>query len=208
PDPADNLPADEIDPNRPAGLWRKGKLLVLRRDAVVPDWCAKTGGPAGGRRRMLRLRWTPRWLQIGSSILALAITAVLVFELIHNGSSGRLIVVSLLLLIPAITAGILTKRAEVELGCCQAARSRDNVFVTLDILSAIILGVGLFGVQQSYGPLPAEFFFVGMFLYIIVARLVHFLRRPITAARITEEYVHLRNVHPDYLARLPEWPNE
>ncbi|HBO45463.1 MAG TPA: hypothetical protein DD670_16330 [Planctomycetaceae bacterium] len=205
PDPADNLPADEIDPNRPAGLWRKDKLLILRRDAVVPDWCARTGGPAGGRQRILRLRWMPGWLQVGYIILSIALVTTILYLGSHEMTT---MIVVVLVLVASTASRSLIRRAEVEIGCCQAARSRDYAFAAVRFVVLLAVVGGYFVAVYWFGHRPRGYFLVIFLTSWALLRVLHLLVRPLTVAHIDDEYVHLKNIHPDYLARLPEWPGD
>jgi len=43
---ADEQSTSSAEEKVPKGVWRKGKLLVMRKDAVLPDRCVKTNQPA------------------------------------------------------------------------------------------------------------------------------------------------------------------
>jgi hypothetical protein len=202
PDPAEDEPGDEIDPNRSEGLWRKGKLLVLRRDAVLPDWCMRTGGPAGGRRRILRLRWMPGWLQVGSIILSIALLTTILYLGSHEMTT---MIVVVLVLVASTASRSLIRRAEVEIGCCQAAQSRDYAFAAVRFVVLLAVVGGYFAAVYWFGHRPRGYFLVIFLTSWALLRALRLLVRPLTVARIDDDHVHLRNVHPDYLARLPEW---
>src|SRR5687768_2724452 len=49
-------PRVELPPGKYPGLWRQGKLLVLRKNAPLPEICLKTSQPAT-RRLKRSLHW-------------------------------------------------------------------------------------------------------------------------------------------------------
>lgn len=55
--PQYDLPLNAVGDELGDGVWRDGDLLMMRKDAVLPDRCFKCNGPASGRRLKVRLRW-------------------------------------------------------------------------------------------------------------------------------------------------------
>ena len=42
-----------------AGVWKSGKLLVMTKDAALPDRCVRCNQPADGPRLRRNLSWHP-----------------------------------------------------------------------------------------------------------------------------------------------------
>src|SRR6185436_19456414 len=58
------------------GLWREGQLLVMDRDARLPNICVKSGQPA--QRFLARnLSWQPPWLRAMAVVFGWLIYAIL-----------------------------------------------------------------------------------------------------------------------------------
>ena len=175
--------AGPLDPRSTAGLWRCGKLLVMRKGAVLPDRCIKTNRPANGQRLKRKLAWHESW----------------VFVLILAG-----------LLIYIIVALILTKRATVYIGLTEEWFAKRRRAIAIG-WGAVLLGIGLFiygiarlgppGTNDPAGALMmagAVTFFAGAIYGLVAARIV-------TPTRIDNYCVWLRGAGPDFLRELPEW---
>ncbi len=99
-----------------AGVWRDKSILVMSRDAQLPNRCVKCNEPATGSRLKRKLSW-------------------------HHPAYFLLILVVFLVYI--IVAMIARKVATVEVGLCErhrAARSR-NILITW---SLVLLAIGGF----------------------------------------------------------------
>jgi hypothetical protein len=175
--------AGPLDPVSTAGLWRCGRQLVMRRDAVLPDRCIKTNQPVHGRRLKRNLAWHEPW----------------VFALILAG-----------LLIYIIVAVILTKRATVYIGLSDEwfAKRRRAIIIGW---SAVAAGIGLFifgisrlgppGTNDPAGALIVAglmTFFVGAIYGLVAARMI-------TPSRIDDHCIWIRGAGPEFLRQLPEW---
>jgi hypothetical protein len=164
-------------------LYRKGRLLVMHKEAVLPDRCVKSNQPAHGRRLKRKLAWH-------HPVLYLILPAdVLVY---------------------LITVLILRKRATIYVGLSEEwFRRRRRALVigwTLIVGGAAMLGVGLASIGQSPRALPA----ITLGLLVALGGLIYVSRaaRIVQAKWITNHFVWLKGVHPDYLATLPPWPYE
>src|SRR5205085_3670359 len=90
----------------PAGLrlWRSDRLLVMSREATLPDRCVKCNAPAHGQRLRRNLYWHSSYLYL---------------------------LLLLNLLIYLIVAIIVRKRAKVEIGLCDSHRHQRWLAITL-----------------------------------------------------------------------------
>jgi len=162
------------------GLWRKGRVLVMRKGVQLPARCVKSNVPA--ERRLKRsLYW-------------------------HHPTIYLSILISIL--IYAILALILRKSATIYIGLSDEwfAKRHRAMFVgwllVLASIAMLVAGVGMQDQRDAFPWLIAAsplVFLFGAIYGLLGARMV-------TAVRISDEYVWLKGVHPDFLADLPEWP--
>jgi hypothetical protein len=164
-----------------AGLWRQGTLLVMHKQAPLPEICLKSNQKAT-RRLKRNLQW-------------------------HHPALAFLILVGVLVYV--IVALILTKRATIQLPLTEEwyARRKSRLLIAwswgLLSLAFIPLGIAL-AVQTEQGgyALLAVLGFVSGLAALIYGQYACSLVRP---KRITDEYVWLIGVHPDFLNRLETW---
>jgi predicted RNA-binding Zn-ribbon protein involved in translation (DUF1610 family) len=173
--------------------WRDGKLLVTPKLAVLPNRCLKTNEPATTKLYQ-KFSWHPAWIY------------VLV------GCGG---------LVYVIVALLIREQGELELPLGDRARQR-RMWAHI---VAWALGLGGFGIMvlgivmrtnadihnrnniergDMLGMMLGIGFLIALFgpiIGVIAGNLV-------TAKRITRDYIWLKGVHPDYLAKLPKWPGE
>ena len=163
-----------------AGLWRQGNLLVMHKNAPLPDICLKSNEPAT-RRLKRKLSW-------------------------HHPAVFLVVLINLILYV--IVALCLQKTATIQMPLSDEwfARRRRSIVVAWGIvLSSIALFVlGVSSVEsQGWAPfvlIASIFVFLGGLIYGLVAA------RLVTAQRISDEYVWLKGVHPQFLDRLEIWP--
>lgn len=164
------------------GVWRDGAILVMRKEAVLPDRCVKCNQPAGGGRLKRSLAW-------------------------HHPAWFFLILISLWIYI--IVALIVRHTAKIEIGLCEVhRRKRRNAiavswFLVLAGIGAFCAGLGLSG---GFGPTPwyapaslvgGVVLFLAGLIYAVVAV------PPVTPQKINKEFVWLKKVDPDYVAEFP-----
>lgn len=163
------------------GLWREGKLLVMHRDAQLPDRCVKSNQPAHGRRLKRKLAWRH--------------PAVFLLLLLH-------------VVVYVIVAVILTKRATIYVGLSEEwfARRRRTIAVawSLVLLGAglVVVGIALVERNGMFGLLIAA----GLVLALGAAIWGLVRARLVAPKRITADHVWLKGVHPAFLDELPHLP--
>lgn len=153
--------------------WREGNLLVVRKGAALPEQCIKCGAPAEGGPLKKTMSWHQPWLYI---------------LILFPG-----------LLIYAIVALCVQKRATVCLSLCGAHRRRRRMLI-LTVWGLILGGVAGFFVGANVNN--------GL---ILLAGLVLFVAGLITAVaiqlvkarRIDDHFVWLRGAGPEFLAQFP-----
>lgn len=157
-------------------LWRSGRVLVMGQGATLPDRCVKCNAPAHGQRLARKLYW-------------------------HNPYLYLLILASIL--IYAIVAIIVRKKARVEIGICDSHRSQRRLAIGLGWL----LGLGglvlfIVGVSNDW-HVGIDLLCLAAF---IVGMVLGFAKGPVVSAkRIDPQFVWIKGVCPAYLDTLPEW---
>jgi hypothetical protein len=184
----DVVPAMVVEENPFArGLFRKGNQLVMHKRAALPDRCVKSNDPADGWRLRRNLSW-------------------------HHPMIFILVLVSLLIYV--IVALIVRKKATIYVGLSEPwFRIRRRAIAigwgtALSGLAMIVLAAFL---SDMWGPSGDWLVFVipVAVLMIIGGAIYGILRSQIVSpARITDDYVWLKGIHPAFLAELPEWPYE
>lgn len=176
---------------RGQGVWRDGNQLVMCKDAELPARCVKTNEPTDRTLRR-QLYWHPPLLYL--MVLCLG--------------PG--------LLIYAIVALIVRKSADIEVGLSpQGFRSR-RWGIAIAWFSFFFFGllgiVGAENLDENGNRLIPVFWLILCFGSIagwvagIVVGVVK--SRVVSATKITDSYVWLKGIHPDYLASLPQWSEE
>ena len=185
PPPSPSSPMTPVPRLMSDTLYRKGNLLAFHKYAPLPAICLKSNQPATQQLKR-NLAWHPPAVYFGL----------------------------LLGLIPfVILALVLTKKATISIGLSDewvAIRKRKIARGWGIVLLSIALGIGMI-VLASAGPrsLGAFACFTGLaslVLFFVGLCYGSYGARLVTPARITEDFVYLKGVHPDFLARLPEWP--
>jgi hypothetical protein len=157
-----------------AGMWREGKLLVLRKDAHFPDRCIKCNAPSVAPKRRRRLTWHSPWLYL------LLFLAVLLY---------------------AIVAMLVQKRAVVELGLCERHQKRVLWGRLIGwgglALELLLVGAAISTNDPAYGVAALFVLLPWTIASIVVNRLV-------LAQRIDDQFVRLKGCGPEFLRSLPE----
>lgn len=164
-----------------AGLWRQGNVLVMHKLAPLPEICLLSNEKATRRLRR-KMYW-------------------------HHPAIYVVLLISPLIYI--VVAAILQKNATLQIGLNEEwfARRRTRMLIAWGIaLLGLALFVGGIAFSDSLGDATAlvivaaiVLFFGGLIFGLIACRLV-------TPSRITDEYVWVNGVHPDFLNRLEHWP--
>jgi cell division protein FtsW (lipid II flippase) len=162
-------------------VWRSGSQLVMHRLAVLPNRCLKSNEPTEHLLKR-KLRWQPSWVYI---LLLLNI------------------------IIYAIVSAIVSQSADIVIGLndywYRKRRQRMAIAWSGILLCVIgfIVGVSSIDRGEPWAPLviiASLLAVVGFAIYGLLAC------RLITAAKIDQQLIWIKGVHPDYLASLPEWP--
>lgn len=162
------------------GLWRQGKLLVMRKDAILPNRCVKSNVPTD-RKLKRNLSW-------------------------HHPAIFLTVLISLCIYV--VLALILSKKATIHIGLSDewfGKRSRailigwGSVFASI---AMVIAGIALVDQNDYFGILIVAGF--ALFLFGAIFGLT--CSRMVAPTKIDDAYVWLKGVNAEYLATLPVWP--
>jgi hypothetical protein len=163
-----------------SGLWRQGNMLVMHKLAPLPDICLKSNQPA-----TRRLKRTLHW---------------------HHPAIFIALLISPLIYI--ILALVLQKRAIIHMPMTDEwfARRRTRMLIAWGLaLFSILLAVGAGVLAETIGDATPLIFISALVTGLggLIFGLVSC--RMISPQRITDEYVWINGVHPDFLNRLEVW---
>jgi len=165
-----------------AGLWRDGHLLVMHKLAPLPEICVVSNEPT-----TLRIRRKLQW---------------------HH----PLLVLTVFIGVPIyiILALILTKRATIQLPLTEewiARRQRRMIFAWAAGLLCVGLSVGgiVMAIQMDD---PSYLFLLVLGIVGGLAALIGGVAAVglVAPKRMTDDYIWLKGIHPDFLDRLEQWP--
>ncbi|MGB9177782.1 MAG: hypothetical protein WCB68_00950 [Pyrinomonadaceae bacterium] len=159
------------------GVWQQhGSRLVMDKMAQLPDRCVKCNAYANGQRLRRKLTWHPPALYIA-----------LPFSI----------------LIYAIVAAIISKKATVHIGLCQQHMKNRPIMI---FSSLGLLAFGLVGLLMALVNDSGFLGFIGgglLLASIVVACIAHSIVRP---KKIDDRFVWLTGISSEYLSQLPLWP--
>lgn len=165
--------AEDIDE-----VWRNGNVLIMKKDAELPDRCIKCNLPAETHIRR-DLFWHANWVYF------------LVF---------------LSPLIYIVVALLVRKTAKIEIGLTHAcAKKRRTAILIAWLLALAGLGVIIGGFSTLKGDAPLYTMFTGIVVMIAGAVWGVVGARLISVSEISHDYIWIKGVCPDYLDELPEW---
>ncbi|MEN3334510.1 MAG: hypothetical protein V7641_3875 [Blastocatellia bacterium] len=158
------------------GVWQQKNMLVMHKQATLPDRCVKCNRPANGRRLNKTFSW-------------------------HHPALYLLVVVGLLIYV--IAALIVRKTAVLHLGLCDEhfSKRRTDIWVSWGIL-ALSVALIILGAATN---LPA-LFLIGIVLIFVAAIYGAVSANLVAVQKIDEQYVWLKRINKDYLLMLPELP--
>lgn len=170
-------PRAALDSGGSGGVWRLGKSVVMHLGAELPHRCVKCNAPAEEPIKERTLYWhTP-------ALYLIALVALLIY---------------------AIVALIVRKKATVAPGLCTTHRKRRNLWIAVGCLGPVA-GLALAiqaGTGDNCGGMAA-----GILLLLVSLVTALLMARIVYAERIEGDYVRLRGCGEAFLASLPELPN-
>jgi hypothetical protein len=167
------------------GVWRHGAVLVMTKNARLPDRCLKCNGPADGWALKRSLSWHPQVIYI-----------LLLSPIIY-----------------IIVALIVRKTAKVYFPLCERHRRRRRRAIAVGWLVSL-LGIAMIFVVPTAVPTmvggQTDWIIIpGVILsgVLLLTGIIYgfMLSQVAVPTRIDKRFVWLRKVGPDFLATLPHW---
>jgi hypothetical protein len=164
-------------PPTSAGLiWRVDRKMVMRSETEFPDRCVRCNAPANGFRLKRRLQWHP------PAYYLLIFVGILIY---------------------AIVAIIVRKKALIHIGLCEKHRAERKWFI-LGSWLIVLAGVALIIVGGVSGN--GSNMLLGLLLLLIGAICGGAKGPVVSAAKIDKEFVWVKGAGREFLAQMPEWP--
>jgi serine/threonine protein kinase len=163
-------------------IWRDGTLLIIHKDAKLPDRCVKCNAPAKGLSLRRSLSWRPAgwYLQL---LIGILIPIYFIPAIIATFFNGR-------------------QSARIEIGLCVGHRTRERrAIAAVWVLTLASLGLFSCGLSAENGVVVL----VG--LAVLLSGLIYGIVRsqPVVPTRIDQGFVWLKRVHPAYLEGFRNW---
>jgi hypothetical protein len=161
------------------GLWRRRKEVVVALNASFPDRCVKCNQPAEDKRLKRQLFW-------------------------HHPALYVLIVFPGLL-IYAIVAICVRKRATFLVGLCERHRSR-RTRAMLIAWAVFVAGLGCFFFASTTSGETAAYAILAGVVAVLAAGITGaVVSRVVHAKKIDTSHAFVGGASPEFLASLPEW---
>lgn len=157
------------------GIWRIDKQLITRNETPFPDRCVKCNKPANGFRLKRQFYWHP---------------------------PAYFLLILLNLLIYAIVAMCVRKKATLHIGLCEKHRVQRKWGILVCWLGVLGGFAGIIGGAAANNGLVI---ISGIALLLFGAIYGGITGARVSPAKITKENVWLKGVNKDFLAELPEW---
>lgn len=162
-------------------LWRDGNRLVIRFGAELPPYCMLTGGPAPYSHPISQI-WQPSWVYI---LLILGIVPYF------------------------FLSPFLYRRVELLVPFGKTIYRRHRRWVNVGIVLMLVGGLMVVGfIASSLGQWISEpvaaLLMLGVFLFLLGMQIASSPPMRLTIIKVEGDLIFVDNVHPDYLARLPD----
>ena len=158
-------------------VWRRGKYLIFRKGASLPERCIKTNVPVQGPGLRRKVTWHH------PAVFLALLANVIVYVII---------------------ALCMRKTAKVELPVSKSANRKRQLAVAITSLGIVgSFAAFIYGMVKDIPELGSlgVLGLLGFAIYgVIFARFV-------VARKITDDFVWLTGVSREYLAELPEFPH-
>jgi len=158
------------------GIWRDQKILVMAKDAPLPDYCVKCNSPAHGFRLKRNLSWHPPALYV---IILFAWLAYL------------------------IAALVIRKQATVYIGLCQEHVQKRKQLLAAGWIS---FGIGILGAGVAFESSYLGVGLLGILWTIIAIGWLAVVGKMVNVKKIDDRFVWLGGIDANYLARFPPLP--
>lgn len=155
------------------GVWRDGTVLVLTREGSLPARCVKCNEPAEEPTKNRRVYWHSPWIYL---------------------------LILLNLLIYALVAVIVRKKAMVAPGLCSEHKKRRRIVIGI-AWAVLVAGVALMIVGiENHQSVSAV---VSLLLILVAAVMSTTVTRILRPNRIDAQYVRLKGCGSPFLDSMP-----
>jgi hypothetical protein len=162
-------------------LWRDGDRLVIRFGAELPSYCMLTGGPAPYSHPISQI-WQPSWVYF-----------LLIFAFVPY----------------FVLSPFLYRRVELLVPFGNAIYRRHQRWVNVGIVLMLVGGLMVVGfIASTLGQWISEpvagLLVLGVFLFLFGMQIASSPPMRLSILKVEGDLIFVDNVHPDYLARLPD----
>ena len=165
------------------GLWREGQLLVMDRNARLPNICVKSGQPA--ERFLLRnLSWQPPWLRAMAVVFGWLIYAIL--------------------------AASYGKKATIHIALSEQWFQKRTMFLLIGWIGSLVgIAIGVIAIAiavnirwealVTLGPVA------GGIVFLACSLTGYYGARMVWADLITDRHIWVGGIGEPFLQQLPPW---
>ena len=166
-------------------VWRKGKLLLMRKGAQLPGRCIHCNEKAA-LSKPRRILYLNIWIQIPLLIL--------------------FVVFNFLALIPIlIVMAVFRKSARIQIPLCEKHRKR-RMIITLVTVAMLFLSVGLSVLAVRSNGYHEPYFVIGLVAFVLAFLLAFVRGQLLRAKKIDTDMLTLKGAKPPFLDSLAEYP--
>ena len=156
-------------------IWRSKRVLIMGRNAALPDRCIKCNAPANGNRLARNLAW-------------------------HSPFYYALILLNVIIYV--IVALFVNIKARIEVGLCEKHLRRRKIAIMIGWMMGLGgMAAFFYGLHRESGVLVAAAVLALLFGIIFGVA----MGRVAYARKIDQQYIWLVGVCREYLDTLPEW---
>jgi hypothetical protein len=169
-------------------MWRSDDLLVIHRDAKLPDRCIKTNQPAHGKRLKVTLEWYPQRAARYPGEIEIITVPTAYFRL------GK--------------AFFTRKKVKLELGVSETVLTRQrNLVITAwgsGFVALLLILMPSFSLILPLSFIPV---FMGAAILLSVISLFCGLQtqKLVEMVHFEHNFIWIKGVSPSYLEGLPSW---
>ena len=172
---------------KPGGIWRKEKLLVMRKGAELPGRCIYCNEKADLHKKR-RILYLNIWLQIALILLFVAFNVL------------ALIPILIIIL-------IFRKSARIKIPVCQRHRKR-RLWITLVTVAVLLISISFGFLSVKNTGYQESFLIVGLVVFVVDFILSILRGKLIKAKKIDSEVMIFKGARSPFLDSLPEYADQ
>lgn len=183
------------------GVWRDGELLLMTKDASLPDRCLKCNFPADGytlRRKLVWQRPNLGYILVPCSLMIYFLATYL----LRQTTAARPLPLILCLTVTSLVRHLVSQTTTVGFPLCERHRKQRGRSMAIG-WSLSLTGIG----AMFAGFLNSEYMAIGVLggvLLVIVGPIYWVASTELpTPRKIDQRFIWLKGVHPAFLDDLP-----